>query len=123
MSKHPCWNIGASDTVLFGAVQTAIGEQFMCRECAKGADQPLTPDTFHGITAHDIVDTGLWFKCDRCGDAVDEDILMGVEPIYTLPQTDAARDTRNYEEAWVEEMLYQHLDHVAENKERERMDF
>jgi hypothetical protein len=120
MSKHPCWNIGDSERVLFGVVQTAIGAQFMCFACAEGANQPLTSESVHVITAHDIVDTGLWFFCDRCGDAVDEDILLGIEPTYTLPQTDAERDTRSYEEAWEEEMLFQYLDHVAENDPRNR---
>ena len=91
MSNHPCWNIGASDSVLFGAVQTAIGEQYMCRDCADGAGQPLTPDTFHAITAQDICTTGCWFECDRCGLTVDDDVIMGIAPTYTLPQGETAR--------------------------------
>jgi hypothetical protein len=121
MSKHPCWNIGASERALFGAVDTAIGEQFMCWQCAEGAGQPLTHESFHVITAHDIVDTGLWFKCDRCGDAIDEDILLGVEPVYSLPQKDMPE--QDVERFMEETAATQYADHVAELKERERLDF
>ena len=76
-----------------------------------------------GLDGRQLVEHGLEPMCDRCGQQFDSDYVNGIEPTYTLPQTDAERDARDYEEAWEEEMLYQHLDHVAENKERERMDF
>jgi len=108
MSKVP--------TLLFGAIDTAIGEQFMCWHCAEGADQPLTPDTFHVITREDILETGLWFQCDRCGVCVDETVITKYESGRTMPE----RDVERFME---ETAATEYADHVAELKERERLDF
>ena len=118
--KSKLWDVKDDHAILFGMVDTAIGLQFMCLDCC----EDLSPNgDLWRLTKGEIVEHGLEPMCDRCGQQFDSDYVNGIEPTYTLPQTDAERDARDYEEAWEEEMLYQHLDHIAENKERERMDF
>lgn len=110
------WDVKDDNAILFGLVDTVIGQQFMCLDCCD--DLSPNGDQFR-LTKGEIVEHGLEPMCDRCGQQFDREYVCGIVPTYTLPQTDA----RSYEEAWEEEMLFQHLDHVAENKERERMDF
>jgi hypothetical protein len=106
MSKVP--------TCLFGAVDTAIGEQFMCWDCAKGADQPLTPETSHVITRENILETGLYFICERCGIGVDDSAILNFESGRTMPEPEVERFME-------ETAAMQYADHVAELKERERL--
>lgn len=107
------WDVKDDHAILFGLVDTAIGQQFMCLDCCD--DLSPNGDQFR-LTKGEIVEYGLEPMCDRCGLQFDRDYVCGIVPTYTLPQT----ETR---EVWEEEMLSQYLDHVAENEERERMDF
>ena len=108
--------------LLFGMVQTAIGEQFMCYHCAEGADQPLTPDG-QVITRRNILDDELEFQCERCGVHIGDQIIIKFESEYSAPEFDERTMPEPDVERWMEETAaQQYADHVAELKERERLD-